>query len=242
MSSVIYAIVFSGQVIDGFQTFSVKAHLAKMLKVDAEKMAVLFSGKQVVLKRTENKQEALKYGSALKKVGADVKVKAIKAAPAATPSPAKSASGSPSQASGLTLSLAPNEGNLVEPKPSQPAPHIDISGLELVPLDGSPLSPTKPPESIELDLSEYALVEMDDSPLTEPSPPVPKLDAPDFGLEEPGALLETLKEEQPPVAPDISGLTLAAPGEDLQDPSAKPADPPPRIPDTSSIHLLPTLD
>ena len=99
MSSIIYAIVFSGEVVEGFQIISVKAHLAKMLKADVQKMTTLFSGKQVVLKRTTSKEEAIKYGTALKKVGANVRVKAIKVE---TPPPtAQDASG---------LSLAPNTG------------------------------------------------------------------------------------------------------------------------------------
>ena len=93
MSSVTYAIVFSGQIVDGFQPISVKAHMAKLLKLDAEKMAILFSGKQVVIKRTPDKEQAVKYGTALKKIGADIKVKVIKSdapAPKATESAAKS--------------------------------------------------------------------------------------------------------------------------------------------------------
>ncbi len=41
MSSVVYAIVFSGAILDGFETVAVKAHLARMLKVDQKKMAAL---------------------------------------------------------------------------------------------------------------------------------------------------------------------------------------------------------
>ncbi|MFT4820714.1 MAG: hypothetical protein ACI9PN_001576, partial [Candidatus Azotimanducaceae bacterium] len=38
MSEVTYAVVFSGGVLEGFSLISVKAHVAKMLKVDATKM------------------------------------------------------------------------------------------------------------------------------------------------------------------------------------------------------------
>lgn len=245
MSSVIYAIVFSGQIVEGFQPISVKAHMAKMLKVDAEKMAVLFSGKQVVLKRTADKQEAIKYGTALKKVGADVKIKAIKteaapAQPAEAQSPAAAASAAPDAAS--SLALAPNEGYLVEPKPAAPAPQVDISGLELAENDDTPLAPTKPQEAIELNLSEYSIGDMDDTPLVEPAPAVPKLDAPDFGLDDPGAVLETLKDELPPVNPDISGLSLAPVGEDLVTAAEKSPAPAPQVPDTSNLQLVPNFD
>lgn len=233
MSSVTYAIVFSGQIVDGFQLISVKAHLAKLLKADVDKMAVLFSGKPVVIKRTADKQEALKYGTALKKVGADVKIKAFKReAPTAKPAAAAS---TPDDASSWTL--APNEGYLVEPKPAPPPPQIDTSSLTLADNDDSPLAPPKPVAPINLDLSEYTISEMDGAPLVAPSPPAPKIDAPDFGLDAPGAVLETLKEDKPIVHPDTSGLTLAEPGADLIDDNEKPHTPPPRIPDTSNIQL-----
>ncbi len=111
--------MFNGEILEGFDTMSVRTQLARMLKADQEKMATLFSGKQIVLKRTEDKQQALKYGSALKKAGADVKVRAIKSAPTqgeaqphATPQPATESS-----ADGSAISLAPNVGNIFDAQP-----------------------------------------------------------------------------------------------------------------------------
>ena len=78
MSTEIYAIVFKGDIVDGHDPETVKAQVSKLLKADAKKTAALFSGKQIVLKKTADKALAIKYGTALKKVGADVKVKIIK--------------------------------------------------------------------------------------------------------------------------------------------------------------------
>ncbi|MBD3646477.1 MAG: hypothetical protein HUJ31_03270, partial [Pseudomonadales bacterium] len=144
MPGVTYAIVFKGEILEGFQAFSVKAHLSKMMKADAEKMATLFSGKQVVLKRTPSKEEAAKYGKALRKIGADVKVKVVKGADKPAPAkPAAQADAATPQAASTVdtseLSLAPNEGNLVEPKPAPPPPQIDLSGYSIAEMDGSPL-------------------------------------------------------------------------------------------------------
>lgn len=250
MSDVVYAIVFSGGLVEGFQPISVKAHMAKLLKADADKMATLFSGKQIVLKRTPDKQQAIKYGQALKKIGADVKIKAIKgAAPAKTTpaaaAPKAAASAEPAVAAPDTssLSLAPNEGNIVEPKPDAPAPQIDLSGIQLAENDDSPLAAPKPEEHVEIDLSEYSVSENDGAPLVEPSKEeVPKVDAPDFGLDEPGAVLETLKEEVEELHPDTSGMSLAMTGSDLLEPEEKDQGPPPQAPDTSKIHLVPNFD
>ena len=91
MSGETYAIVFNGGIVEGFAADTVKAQLAKLLKTDAKKTAALFSGKQIVLKKTTDRAEAAKYGKALKKVGADVKIRIIKAGTAATAAPVKPA-------------------------------------------------------------------------------------------------------------------------------------------------------
>lgn len=259
MAGPTYAIVFSGEIVEGFQVISVKAHLAKMLKASPEKMQVLFSGKPIVLKRTADKAEAAKYGSALKKVGADVKVKIIKGdantagpapaankAPAAKTAPAANkapASGQPPatpQAPDTSaLSLAPNEGNIVDPAPEPEAPELDLSGISLAENDGSPLVEPEPEVEVDIDVSSISIAENDGSPLVAPKPDVPKVDAPDFGLDEPGATLETLKEEVEEVNPDTSNMSLAFPGSDLLSPEEKDQGPPPEPPDTSKLSVVP---
>lgn len=249
MSSVTYAIVFKGEVVEGFQPFQVKAHLSKLLKADADKMATLFSGKQVVLKRTPDKQEAAKYGKALRKIGADVSVKVIKSdKPASSPAaePASGTTAAPAAADTSGLTLAPNEGNLVEPPEPPPPPQMDLSEYSLAENDGSPLveSATDDIPVIDLDLSEYSVAENDGSPLVEPADEEPPpVEAPDFGLDEPGAVLETLPEEKEEVHPDLSGLSLAEPGTDLLTPEERKRDKEqPPAPDTSDIHLEANFD
>jgi hypothetical protein len=253
MAGPTYAIVFSGEIVEGFQVISVKAHLAKMLKASPEKMQVLFSGKPIVLKRTADKAEAAKYGSALKKVGADVKVKIIKGdasatgqAPAANKAPAANIQPTPDQAAATpqapdtsALSLAPNEGNIVEPAPQPEAPELDLSGISLAENDGSPLVEPGPEVEVDIDVSSISIAENDGSPLVAPKPEVPKVAAPDFGLDEPGATLETLKEEVEEVNPDTSSMSLAFPGSDLLSPEEKDQGPPPEPPDTSKLSVVP---
>ncbi len=243
MSSITYAIVFKGEILEGFQPISVKAHMAKLLKADATRMKALFSGKQVVIKRTADKQEAAKYSNALKKVGADIKVRALKteapvAAPAQTPAPSEAASAPDTSA----LSLAPNEGNIVEPAPEVAAPDLDLTGMELASQDGSPLVEPSVQEEANLDLSEYSIKDNDGSPLVETDDEeVPEVEVPDFGLDEPGAILETIEEEKELLNPSTTGMTLAMAGSELLEPEEKDQAPPPDAPDTSSIHLVPNF-
>lgn len=247
MADTTYAIVFSGEIVEGFQVISVKAHLAKMLKASPEKMQVLFSGKPIVLKRTTDKAEAAKYGGALKKVGANVKVKIIKgeaSAPAPKPEampPAPPETQAPVAKSPDTsnLSLAPNTGNIVEPAPEPEAPDLDLSNMSLAENDGSPLVEPTAPVKADIDTSAISVAENDGTPLVAPKADVPKVEAPDFGLDEPGAVLETLKEDVEELNPDTSGMSLAFPGSDLLNPEEKDQGPPPKAPDTSKLSVVP---
>ena len=279
--SVTYAIVFSGQIVEGFQLISVKAHLAKMLKASPEKMAALFSGKPVVIKRTADKQEAAKYGMALKKVGADVKVKIIRGdsatakpvptqAPAAKPAiptaavkPATQPTATPvsaapvsspasedlSNRSVVTLagantnlspdfSLAENEGDLFEPSEKEAAVVVNIDAIDLAENDGSPIIEPTAHTKLELDLSAISIAENDGSPIAAPREIAEKIEAPEFDLDEPGAVLETLKEEVELVDPDVSSISLAFPGSDLLNPDEIDKGPEPVVPDVSNIKLV----
>jgi hypothetical protein len=243
MANVIYAIVFKGEIVEGFKPISVKAHMAKLLKADIEKMKVLFSGKQIVIKRTVDKQEAVKYGNALKKIGADVKVKVIKTkdtvAQPATPRPTDTPSTNPVPAVVTSgLSLAPNEGNIVEPSAPAPAPDLDLSGISVAEMDETFLVEPTEQALLDLDLSEYSVRDNDGTPLVEASDDdVPVVEAPDFGLDEPGAVLETLKEEKELLNPNTVGMTIAMAGSDLLEAEEKDQAPPAKAPDTSAIHL-----
>jgi len=250
MTTVTYAIVFNGEIVEGFQIITVKAHLAKLLKADAEKINLLFSGKAIVLKKTQDKTEAARYGSVLRKVGANVRVKIMKHKPpqAAAPSAAPKAptAAAPRAATTPTptptptdFSLAPNEGNLFEASPEVESLDLDLSGITLSENDGSPIVEPKIYEKRNIDLSEYSVSENDGSPLIEAAPEVEKVQAPEFGLDAPGAILETLKEDVELLNPDTSGMSLAFPGTEILNPEEKDQGPPPKAPDTSSISLEP---
>jgi len=258
MSEVTYAVVFSGGVIEGFAPISVKAHIAKMLKVDATKMASLFSGKAVVIKRTADKTEALRYGGALKKIGADVSVKVIKTAATSPPAavgstPVARAPSKPTLAAVekpqsnpakafADFGLAPNEGNLFDPMPAPEPVKVNFSSISLAENDDSPLAVPRAPVSVNVDISSMRITENDGSPLVAPAVPVQKIAAPDFSLDEPGAVLDTIKDDRLRVKPDTSGMSLAFPGADLLNPEERKAAPALAKPDISKIKLEANFD
>lgn len=281
MSSETYAIVFKGDIVEGFEAAAVQAQLARLLKIDAKKIAALFSGKQIVLKKTTDKTAAVKYGKALKKAGADVKIRVIKAA-ASKPAPAapvsqqaeapvleKTEAPVPAEAPTFqkaddapavqaadtseaaaasrvidtsSMTVAPNEGDLFEAAPEVEAPDIDLSSYSVAENDGSLLVEPAAEVVVDIDLSEFSVAENDGTPLVEPSAPVPKVEAPDFGLDEPGAVLETLVEEKELLNPNTMGMTLAMAGSDMIEEDEKPPAPTPVSPDTSKINLVPNFD
>lgn len=245
MRSVIYVIVFKGEILAGHQIISVKAHLAQLLKADANQITRLFSGKQVVLKKTADKAVALKYGTALKKAGADVRVKVIKSdaiparAPATTARTPGQAIPSPTPPT-AAMRLVPNEGNIFDATPETPSPGIDLRELSLAEAGEGTLGEPRETVAADLDLSALNLSEPGKGPLAEPKEEAPKVDAPDFGLDAPGAVLETLHEEVELRNPDTSSMTLATAGADILPEEEK--QPEPAVPDTSKIHLVTNFD
>ena len=292
MSGEIYAIVFKGAIVEGFTADAVKSQLAKLLKTDIEKTAALFSGKQIVLKKTTDRAEATRYGKALRKVGADVGIRVVKAAsrntghvpafhtadqpptqqltaealssevsvselPESERTASKSAAAERAVAesavaeravsevpvvdtSGITLAL--NEGDLFDPVPNVASPEIDLSRLSVAENDGTPLVEPADPIVITMDLSEFSIKDNDGTALVEhPDQHISKVAVPDFSLDAPGALLETLPKEKARLHPSTTGITLAIAGAALL--ANEPPQPPaPAAPDTSNINLAPNID
>ncbi len=207
MSIPTFVVVFSGNVLDGFDVTQVKARMASLIRADEEKIATLFSGKTIVMKRSTNKDEAYKVMSALKAVGADARIRLIKEEPEDI-KPISEAPSDQTDASDPQLSLAANVGFLVAPSDQVPAPALDLSGLAIAAI-GDDLS-TQPSNSdaVNIDTSALSVKENDGSPLIEPSAKPPPLVSPDFILDEPGALLDSSTRESAAVSPDTSSLSL----------------------------------
>jgi len=195
MSGETYAIVFKGEIVKGFTADAVKAQLATLLKTDAKKTAALFSGKQIVLRKTTDRAIAAKYGKALKKVGADVKVRIIKADAAATPAPVSQKAEAPAVQKADDEPALPSAESepptkpasvpAAETPPEPEAPVVGTSGITLAPNEGDLFDPV--PEAItpEIDLSSFSVAENDDSPLVEPSEEVVvELDLSEFSVKD----------------------------------------------------------
>lgn len=65
-----FEIAFSGQLVAGARPEVVKANLAKLFQADAQRIELLFSGRQVVIKNNLDAASAEKYRSVLERAGA----------------------------------------------------------------------------------------------------------------------------------------------------------------------------
>jgi len=255
MSTPDFLVVFSGATLDGFEPLTVQTQVEAALRLTEDQSGKLFSGKPVVIKRTQDKTEALTLAQQLKKLGADVSVRVAPKPDAAqqsvqppeppvgdtTPaSPAPNTTArKPIQAESSPdnngLSLAENDGYIVPPAAPIPPLNLDLSGLSALAEFDQPLEAPKDDSIPELDLSSMSVKDNDGSPLVEPAPDVaPSVTPPNFDLDAPGALLETIGLPEPVAMPDLSALSVRASEGDLLE-SHERQDVAPVIVDTSRL-------
>jgi len=229
MSTPDFLVVFSGATLDGFEQQSVQTQVEAALRLTKDQSGKLFSGKPVVIKRTQDKTDALTLAQQLKKLGADVSVRVAPkpdaaqllvqppAPPATDPAQAPHAPNitarepihSDSSPDNNGLSLAENDGFIVPPAAPAPPLNLDLSGLSALAEFNEPLQAPKAQAAPELDLSSMSVKDNDGSPLVEPAPDVaPSVTPPNFDLDAPGALLETIGLPEPVAMPDLSALSV----------------------------------
>ena len=165
MSDQLFEVAFSGQVSTGANPDEVKARVAKMFKADDAKLAQLFSGKRIVIKKNIDQATAAKYQTALNRAGAECEVNSLggaapvaNAATAATPSPTDYETAydgevepppqtdplgiTADQIEDLAVSIAPVGSELLDAHAAPEEPRIDLDGLDVAPV-GSDIGTTK---------------------------------------------------------------------------------------------------
>jgi hypothetical protein len=163
----LYEIVFSGQLVPGAQRERVEANLAKLFQADAQRIALLFSGRRLVLKNNLDQAAAEKYRSTLERAGAlaemvdmQVDMEEVELAPP----PDSPGFYDPPQAN-RRLQVAPRDAYMAaflevdapdfsiadlgsalqEPKVPVPAPRLDLSQMSLAPVGADMDQIKKPP-------------------------------------------------------------------------------------------------
>jgi len=196
-----FEVVFSGEVLDGFDPAETRAKIGKLFNADEAKIARLFSGNSVVIKKGLDETTANKYLGAFKNAGAKAIVRDA-AAPAAeapvqeiqaAPPPAEAPATAPSK----PASTPASSGSSMFEHSGEASEHVSAAPKTQIQLDSNP------------DLSEFSLREGDGN-LVDPSGDVPEaeIDVDGISLASAGTDLGDTKEEPEEYNPDLSGITL----------------------------------
>ena len=178
----LYEIAFAGQVVPGAPLEQVKANLARLFQADEQRIALLFSGRRVVIKSGLDAAGAEKYRATMERAGAlaivqALQVEEVEMAPAPAPAPAAQAA-APARSGGSArviprdeymaafsdveapdFGIAPVGADLQDAKAEAQAPAVDLSQFSLAPV-GSDMGQAKaapsapPPDTSHLKLQE----------------------------------------------------------------------------------------
>jgi hypothetical protein len=200
MSDQLFEVAFSGQIADGADLTTVKKHIAAMFKADEDRLAQLFSGKRVIIKRSVDATTAARYRGAFEKAGAICEVSQI-----VQP-----------ETEAIAHTPVQQPAVVTPPATSSPAPRVETAEDYV----------SRYPESEQIPqalLTEPLGVKGEDIPdlAADIAPvgsmmqhqikedPVPVIDTTGFDVAPVGSVLSTGEKLEPPPPPDTSGLTLA---------------------------------
>lgn len=190
MSEELYEVAFSGVIIEGADIEQVKAKVGAMFKADAAKLAHLFSGKRVVIKRDIDQATANKYKSALTNAGAVCEVKSLSEVVSSAPEPV----------------VKPEEKSVVKAAPKEVT---RVSSVDV------PAAPKTAPLGItaddisDLDISVAPVGSDMQSEIKEVK--APEFDISGLDMAAPGSDLGEIKKDDAPPPPDTTGLKMLDP-------------------------------
>ncbi len=248
-----YKLVYAGEINEGQHAAVVKKRLAGVLKLDDDRMEVLFSGKAVVVKKATDARTAARYQEVFKKAGARLRVLPVEGgetAPAESAQPqAKSAPTSPPSAPPPSADAQPdvpdvqNDDNLqVLPvgadvltdaeRPDEPDAQVDTSHLSV---QGAVFITDEPEPEVATPNVDHLSVAEPGAQLGEPQDEVHVDINADFDVAELGSDMgEIARETDAPIDVDAVDFDVAETGVDLD---TRDKDKPPPAPDTSHLSL-----
>ena len=196
MDNTLYDICFRGGLMPGADLNTVRSNMASLFKladVNDPKIAAMFSGRVVILKKGIDKQSALKYQAVLEKSGAKVILKE-KAASSTTQSTATLTTERSIESTPQTQSPPPEQqswdvaatgSDLLKPGEKTPftAVEVDTSAIKLAPVSPFERNETPPPPPPKID--HISMAEAGSDLLTEktPEPPEPDIDLSHLNIE-----------------------------------------------------------
>lgn len=179
-----YEIAFSAQLVPGAQLESVKANLAKLFQADEQRLALLFSGRRIVIKSNLDEAGAEKYRATLERAGALVEVVDLEP-----------------QVAVEEIELAPPP-QVAAAVPAASAEQV-VGRLQVAPRDEYMAA------FAEVDAPDFGIAPLgDDLQDDKPEPQAPALDLSQFSLAPTGSDMGEVKKAPAGPLPDISHLKL----------------------------------
>jgi hypothetical protein len=192
MADKLFDIAFSGQIVDGADLQSVKQKIGKIFKADETRLAQMFSGRRVLIKRQTDEITMIKYRGAFQKAGAvceivDLSVETT-STQSATPQPVSKSTESPQNNDAEYISKYPESDEVPQALLSTP---LDVSAENIKDLvtDIAPVGSSM----------QYQIENIDE----------PVIDISGIGIEPVGSDISLNKGDEPPPPPDTAGLTMA---------------------------------
>ncbi|MBP8203128.1 MAG: hypothetical protein KAX70_04320 [Pseudomonas sp.] len=163
----LYEIAFSAQLVPGAQLELVKANLARLFQADEQRVALLFSGRRIVIKSNVDAVAAEKYRSTLERAGAvaeitclDDEIEEIELAPPPAAVPTSAPAASPvADISSVVAGRSPAGRLQVTPRDEYMAAfaEVDAPDFGIAPL-GADVQDGKPQAAApHVDLSQFSL-------------------------------------------------------------------------------------
>jgi hypothetical protein len=189
MSDQLYEVAFSGQISEGADLDDVKAKVAKMFNADDAKLALLFSGKRVVIKKNIDQATAAKYQSALGRADAQCEISPPIATASPAPAVAAPATAEKPASAASAVQIETGDHGEVAPPPVIDPLGITASDIEDLAASIAPVGSELQEEYQEVETPEFDLSELDMAPV--------------------GSELNTRAKNSDPAPPDTSGISMA---------------------------------
>ncbi len=207
MSSDLYAVVFTAKLSQGISQQHAQSQVARLFKVEPEKVAHLFTGKKVVVKKSLDGASAKKYQQALLKAGLVCTL--INQTQAAKKQQAQSATPATPQATTQNTTTVETDTTLVRSVVKQPPENLAaLDELEMS-SNWDRLEPEHYDAPPEINIDGVDLADKNDLPEPEDVAEL-EVDTEHLNLDAPGTVLVEA-EEIPPLEVDTSMLSVEQP-------------------------------
>lgn len=193
MADELFEIAFSGQIAEGVDLQTVKLQIGKIFKADENRLAQLFSGKRVIIKRQADEATVAKYRVAFERVGAVCEVNPLS-------QPTTTIESEPEQQT-AEVAATPDTPSAENYQSKYPESDLVPQALLSVPLGIKA-------ETIQDLAADIAPVgsQMQHQIKEDPEP---NFDLNGLEVAPTGSDLSTGPKDEPPPPPDTSGLTMA---------------------------------